>query len=117
MAALRVGVGSVFLWAFLDKLFGLGYSTPSERSWLNGGSPTEGFLSNVDVGPLAGFFRDIAGNVFIDWLFMLGLLGLGVAVIAGVALRLAAASGTLLMALMGAAEWQDRKGVGWGKRV
>src|SRR3546814_2853921 len=87
MAALRVGVGSVFLWAFLDKLFGLGYSTPSERSWLNGGSPTEGFLSNVDVGPLAGFFRDIAGNVFIDWLFMLGLLGLGVAVIAGVALR------------------------------
>src|SRR3546814_5818912 len=40
MAALRVGVGSVFLWAFLDKLFGLGYSTPSERSWLNGGSPT-----------------------------------------------------------------------------
>ncbi|HEY9557091.1 MAG TPA: hypothetical protein VIR58_10165 [Acidimicrobiales bacterium] len=114
MAALRVGVGSVFLWAFLDKLFGLGYSTPSERSWLNGGSPTEGFLSNVDVGPLAGFFRDIAGNVFIDWLFMLGLLGLGVAVIAGVALRLAAASGTLLMALMWAAEWHPARFTGAG---
>src|SRR3546814_14055559 len=103
MAALRVGVGSVFLWAFLDKLFGLGYSTPSERSWLNGGSPNEGFLSNVDVGPLAGFFRAIAGNVFHDWPFIPRLPGLGVPVIEGVALRLAAATGTLTQAPLFAA--------------
>ena len=29
----------------------------------------------------------------VDWLFMLGLLGIGVALILGVALRIAAASG------------------------
>jgi thiosulfate dehydrogenase [quinone] large subunit len=115
LAALRVGVGSVFLWAFLDKLLGLGYSTPSERAWLNGGSPTEGFLSRVDVGPFAGFFRDIAGNVVVDWLFMLGLLGIGVAVLSGVALRLAAAGGTLLMALMWAAEWHPARFTGAGE--
>ena len=115
LAALRIGTGSVFLWAFADKLFGLGYSTPSERAWLNGGSPTKGFLSNVDVGPFAGFFRDIAGNVVVDWLFMLGLLGIGLAAVTGVALRLAAASGTLLMALMWAAEWHPAQFTGAGE--
>ncbi|MFP5579751.1 MAG: hypothetical protein ACLGIZ_16185 [Acidimicrobiia bacterium] len=109
LAALRLGVGFVFLWAFADKLFGLGYSTPAERAWLNGGSPTKGFLSNVDVGPFAGLFRDIAGNVVVDWLFMLGLLGVGAAVVSGVALRLAAASGVLLMASMWVAEWHPAR--------
>ena len=109
LAGLRIGVGFVFLWAFVDKLFGFGYSTPFERAWLNGGSPTKGFLSSVDAGPFAGFFRDIAGNVVVDWLFMLGLLGIGIAVLSGVALRLAAVSGTLLMALMWLAEWHPAR--------
>ena len=109
IAGLRVATGAVFLWAFVDKTFGLGYSTPSERAWLNGGSPTKGFLSNVDVGPFAGFFRDIAGNVVVDWLFMLGLLGIGLAVVSGVALRLAAISGTFLMASMWVAEWHPAR--------
>lgn len=115
LAALRIAVGWVFLWAFVDKLFGLGYSTPSERSWLNGGSPTRGFLSNVDVGPFAGFFRGLAGNPIVDWLFMLGLLGIGVAVVSGVALRIAAASGTLMMVLMWAAEWHPARFTGAGE--
>lgn len=115
LAALRISVGAVFLWAFFDKLLGLGYSTPSERAWLNGGSPTEGFLSRVDVGPFAGFSRDIAGSAAVDWLFMLGLLGIGVAVLSGVALRLAAAGGTLLMALMWAAEWHPARFTGSGE--
>lgn len=109
LAALRLGTGFVFLWAFVDKLFGLGYSTPSQRAWLNGGSPTKGFLSNVDAGPLASTFRAIAGNPVADWLFMLGLLGIGVAVLSGVALRLAAVAGSVLMALMWAAEWHPAR--------
>lgn len=52
LAATRIAVGFLMLWAFLDKLFGLGYSTPAAKSWLNGGSPTNGFLSHVAVGPL-----------------------------------------------------------------
>jgi thiosulfate dehydrogenase [quinone] large subunit len=36
---------------------------------------------------------------------MLGLLGIGIALLTGVTLRIAAASGTVLMALMWAAEW------------
>jgi thiosulfate dehydrogenase [quinone] large subunit len=105
IAALRVALGFVFLWAFLDKTFGLGYSTPSAKSWISGGSPTNGFLSHVAVGPLQSFFNNIAGTWWADLLFMVGLLTVGVALILGVALRLAAAAGTLMMLLMWAAEW------------
>ena len=50
LAVLRIATGFVFLWAFLDKTFGWGYATTSEHSWINGGSPTKGFLSGVDAG-------------------------------------------------------------------
>ncbi|WP_457032920.1 hypothetical protein [Kitasatospora sp. P5_F3] len=105
LAVARVGLGFVFLWAFLDKAFGWGYATPGARSWVNGGSPTKGFLSHVSAGPLQSAFQDMAGQAWADWLFMLGLFGIGLALTGGIALRIAAVGGTLLMALMWAAEW------------
>ena len=102
---LRLALGVEFLWAFLDKTFGLGYATPDARAWVHGGSPTKGFLSGVDAGPLQSLFNAIAGNPVIDWLFMLGLLGIGVALILGVALRIAAASGAVLLLMMWLASW------------
>ena len=99
-AALRIVLGATFLWAFLDKLFGLGYSTPSERSWLNGGSPTRGFLANSASGPFEGIYQDIAGAAWADWLFMLGLAAIGTALLLGIGMRVAAVSGALLYLLM-----------------
>jgi thiosulfate dehydrogenase [quinone] large subunit len=101
----RVALGFVFLWAFLDKLFGLGYTTPSAGAWINGGSPAKGFLAHVSAGPLQSTFNNMAGHAWVDWLFMAALLGIGVAVIAGVAMRPAAIAGVLLMAAMWLAEW------------
>ncbi len=57
-AALRLSIGWVFLWAFLDKLLALGFATGrdgetgvvdrfGDAAWINGGSPTRGFLSSV----------------------------------------------------------------------
>jgi thiosulfate dehydrogenase (quinone) large subunit len=105
LAVVRVVTGFVFLWAFLDKTFGLGYATPSAKAWINGGHPTKGFLSSVAVGPFETVFHNWAGTAWADWLFMAGLLGVGVALLLGVALRAAAASGSLMMLLMWAAEW------------
>jgi thiosulfate dehydrogenase [quinone] large subunit len=105
LAVFRVVLGFEFLWAFLDKTFGLGYATPSARAWIHGGSPTKGFLSNVAVGPFESTFHAWAGAAWADWLFMLGLLGIGIALILGVGLRIAAVSGTLMMLGMWAAEW------------
>ncbi|MGW3497957.1 hypothetical protein ACWDEX_30875, partial [Streptomyces sp. NPDC001020] len=53
LASLRILTGFIFLWAFLDKTFGLGYSTASGKGWIDGGSPTSGFLGSVAVGPMA----------------------------------------------------------------
>jgi thiosulfate dehydrogenase [quinone] large subunit len=105
LAVMRVSTGFVFLWAFLDKTFGWGYSTPSARAWINGGSPTKGFLKSVDVGPFQSAYHAIAGTWWANWLFMLGLLGIGVALISGVALRIAAGTGALMMAMMWFAEY------------
>ncbi|MGV9911080.1 hypothetical protein [Streptomyces tendae] len=108
-ASARVLMGFVFLWAFLDKTFGFGYATASGKGWVDGGSPTEGFLGHVAVGPMESTFHSWAGAAWADWLFMLGLLGIGLALAAGVALHLAAFAGTVMMALMWVAEWPPAK--------
>ncbi len=96
----RLSLGWVFLWAFLDKTFGLGHETASKDSWLNGGSPTKGFLAFAATGPFKGLYNDIAGQTWADWLFMLGLLGIGAALLLGVFMNLAAWAGTVLLVLM-----------------
>lgn len=109
VALLRFAMGWVFLWAFLDKLFGLGFATCKgasmlcEKAWLMGGSPTTGFLSNAD-GVFAPVFHWMAAtpavSVVVNWLFMLGLLGIGVALILGAGMKLAAYGGTVMLVMM-----------------
>jgi thiosulfate dehydrogenase [quinone] large subunit len=115
LAVLRISTGFVFLWAFVDKAFGWGYATPSAKSWINGGSPTKGFLSSVDVGPLQGFFHSIAGTWWANSLFMLALLGLGIALIAGIGMRLSAGVATLVLAMMWFAEFPPAQTTAAGK--
>ncbi|GAB7303129.1 DoxX family membrane protein [Clavibacter michiganensis] len=105
LAVLRIATGFVFLWAFLDKTFGLGFSTPVERAWINGGKPAQGFLTSPAVtGPLTDFFAGLA-NPLVDALFMLAMLGIGLAVILGIGLRVSAVVGTGVMLMMYLAEW------------
>ncbi|MFJ5543904.1 hypothetical protein [Micromonospora chalcea] len=99
-AGLRLALGWVFLWAFLDKMFGLGHETPAKNAWINGGSPTKGFLGNAVEGPFANFYQGMAGAAWADWLFMVGLLGIGVALMLGIGIRIAAVAGGLLLVLM-----------------
>lgn len=105
LAILRMAIGLAFLWAFLDKTFGFRYLTTSNNAWINGGSPTRSYLRNVAVGPMESTFHDWAGQAWVDWLFMIGLAGIGVAVILGVALRLAALAGIIMLGFMWVAEW------------
>jgi len=102
LAGIRIGLGFIFLWAFVDKVFGLGFSTTSAKAWINGGNPTQGFLGS-SKGPFSGFFHTIAGTGFANVLFMGGLLAIGTALILGIGMRLAAAGGALLMVMMWAA--------------
>jgi len=100
IALLRIGMGWIFLWGFLDKTFGLGFATVPEKAWIIGGSPTEGFLLFATKGPFVEFFSGLAGNPLVDWLFMLGLLGVGIGLLLGIGIRLSSYTGMLIMALM-----------------
>ena len=104
MAVVRISIGWVFLWAFLDKTFGLGFATERADAWVNGGSPTFGFLNFGTEGKVFHeFFAGLSGP-FTDWLFMIGLLGTGLALILGIGMRIAAVSGAIMLMLMWAAE-------------
>ena len=115
LATLRIAFGIIFLWAFLDKTFALGFHTGYDQegnldrfgdaAWINGGSPTEGFLTFAvpENNPFKGFFNGLAGLAFVDWLFMLGLLGVGITLLLGVGMRIGTAAGAAMYAFMYAA--------------
>jgi len=98
-AATRLSLASVFLWAFFDKVFGLGHETTAARAWLNGGSPSAGFLGGA-TGPFADFYQSIAGAGWVDAIFMIGLIGIGVALLLGIGMRIAAVTGAIMVVLM-----------------
>ncbi|HEX5543176.1 MAG TPA: hypothetical protein VFX60_16730 [Micromonospora sp.] len=99
-AVVRLALGWTFLWAFLDKTFGLGHATETKDAWINGGNPTYGFLKFGAAGPLQDFYNTIAGAAWADWLFMTGLAGIGTALILGIGIRIAAVTGGLLNIMM-----------------
>jgi thiosulfate dehydrogenase (quinone) large subunit len=116
-AAIRLSLGWIFLWAFLDKLLALGFSTGRNAktgvvdafgpaAWIHGGSPTLGFLKFATTGPLAGFYQSFAGAAWANWAFMLGLAGIGGALVLGIGMRIATVSGVAMLVMMwSAALW------------
>lgn len=100
LAVLRIAFGLTFLWAFVDKVFGLGYATPAGKGWIDGGDPTAGFLGKGTSGPFTDFYQSLVGDFWVTPLFMIALAGIGVALTLGIGLRIAAVSGTILYLLM-----------------
>jgi len=110
-AAARLALGWVFLWAFLDKLLALGFSTGRNpetnvvdtfgpAAWIHDGSPTLGFLKFGTKGPLADFYQSFAGASWANWGFMVGLAGIGIALMLGIGMRIAAGSGVAMLIMM-----------------
>jgi thiosulfate dehydrogenase [quinone] large subunit len=115
LAVLRIGFGLTFLWAFFDKLLALGFATGavtnaqgaktgidffSKDAWINDGNPTLGFLKFGASGPFKGFYNSIAGEAWVNWAFMLGLLFIGVALTFGIAIRIGAVAGFVMYLMM-----------------
>lgn len=97
---LRLSMGFIFIWVFFDKLLGLGFATKSESAWINGGSPTTGFLKFAVKGPFADIFHGLAGIAVVDWLFMLGLLFVGLTLIFNRYVKLGCIAGSIMLLLM-----------------
>ncbi|WP_106848656.1 DoxX family protein [Blastococcus sp. Marseille-P5729] len=111
LGLVRILIGWQFLWAFLDKTFGLGFGTPSDRAWINGGSPTQGYLTgaaNDPNNPFQSVWQFFLDQAWSDWLFMAGLLGIGIVLMLGLGKVLtwvAALSGAVLLLMMYMAAW------------
>lgn len=114
-AVLRILIGLVFMWAFLDKMVGLGFATcrtvdPTtktetvqvlcDKSVVKGGSPTEGFLRYGTSGPLKSFYSEMAGHPVADVLFMAGLGLIGTSLVTGIGIKVATATGSILLMMM-----------------
>jgi thiosulfate dehydrogenase [quinone] large subunit len=114
---LRILLGWSFVWAFLDKMFGLGFATCRndetggidylcDAAMIQGGSPTFGFLNFATEGSHTGFLFEWMAPAAPDAInladvgFMLALLLGGVALMAGIAVRTAAIGSALLMLFM-----------------
>jgi thiosulfate dehydrogenase (quinone) large subunit len=110
LALARIALGFIFLWAFFDKLIGLGFApcrdelgdihVACSQAWANGGSPTAGFLGHATQGPFASSYHRLAGHSWVDLLFMAGLLTVGLGLILGVAVRLSTVIGSVMLLLM-----------------
>jgi thiosulfate dehydrogenase (quinone) large subunit len=115
LGGLRIAFGLTFLWAFLDKLLALGFSTGAvmnqqgvktgtdwfgKDAWIHGGNPTLGFLKFGAKGPFQGLYNAIAGETWVNVLFMLGLLAIGIALTFGIAMRLGTLAGFVLYLMM-----------------
>jgi len=119
----RISIGFVFLWAFLDKMFALGFATGrdpetgavdyfGDSAWFNGNNVTEGYLKSAagefggePVGAYGELFTgwgDFAIGSFrpLDWIFMIALLGVGLALMLGIGTRVGAVSATGLLLFM-----------------
>lgn len=110
IGVLRILMGFTFLWAFLDKAFALGFSTGRNPdtgvikffgpdAWIKGGSPTDGVLLYALKGPFKGLYDGLAGQTWVEWVYMLSMLLIGLALILGIGTRLAAIGGIIWMTI------------------
>ncbi|MDW5562280.1 MAG: hypothetical protein SA339_03565 [Methanomassiliicoccus sp.] len=97
---MRFILGWMLVWAFFDKLLGLGFATPPGQGWIDGVSPTTGYLNFGTGGLFGDSFSALANNVLVDAVFMAALILLGMALLLGIGLKIAAVGGSLFFALL-----------------
>ena len=96
-AITRMALGWIFLWAFIDKMFGLGLATQS-RTLGSTGKPDQG-VPPFGAGPFEDFYTDRRRRL--GGLAVHGRpAGIGVALLLGIGMRVAAVAGGLLLVLM-----------------
>jgi thiosulfate dehydrogenase [quinone] large subunit len=121
VALLRVMVGSIFLWAGLEKLMApqpfdasgfLKFATAGTLGWpFVSGEVAEGTVFN----PTQGIWLGLAGNPalmgVVNVLVPLGQIGIGISLILGLFTRLGATMGALMMAFFFLAAWDFQYGI------
>ena len=117
------------MWAFFDKWLGLGFSTCRDKdpdtgayldtvqymcdsAWIKGGLQTAGYLGS-STGPFADFFKSLGEQSWTDWPYMLGLLGIGFALMFGVGTRVVSFAGPAMLVMMYLSHSWPAQGSNW----
>lgn len=123
VAALRIVVGVIFLWAGLEKLIGAGASGFSAAGFLEfgtggslgwpfvAGEVAEGTVFNPTQGIWAGLAANQTLLGIIDVLVPWGQVGIGLSLILGLLTRFGAAMGTLMMLFFFLSAWEFEFGI------
>jgi thiosulfate dehydrogenase [quinone] large subunit len=121
IAALRIGVGIIFLWAGLEKLFApepfsaagfLQFGTAGSLGWpFVSGEVAEGTVFNPTHDFWAGLATNEAAMTVINFLVPFGQIGIGIGLILGLLTRFSAAMGTLMMLFFFVAAWDFAFGI------
>ncbi len=123
VAALRVVVGIIFLWAGLEKVVGAGaegwtaagflqFGTGGSLGWpFVSGEVAEGTVFNPTQGVWTAMAQNETLLGIVDVLVPWGQLGIGISLILGLFTRFGAAMGTLMMLFFFLAAWEFEFGV------
>jgi len=98
LSILRIIIAFMLIWSFFDKLLGLGLETPSGSGMIDGGSPSS-FILYFD-GPVAELMYGLAENIVVDIVLMAALILIGLALLTGVGMKIATASGIAFFFIM-----------------
>jgi thiosulfate dehydrogenase [quinone] large subunit len=124
VALMRIALGLVYLWAFVSQAFGITYTNQaqpppdapagtkatyewtfgydSSKGWITSGfdySPTEAYVQNNLHGPLAFIPQNLPTGVD-DFMWMVALAGLGIALTFGIFANVAGWGGFLMNILL-----------------
>ena len=121
IAALRILVGVIFLWAGLEKVFAvepwsaagfLQFGTGGSLGWpFVTGEVAEGTILNPTQGFWAGLGTNEGALSVINFLVPYGQIGIGVGLILGLLTRFSAAMGILMMLFFFVAAWDFAFGI------
>lgn len=121
IAVLRIGVGIIFLWAGLEKVFApepwsaagfLQFATGGSLGWpFVSGEIAEGTIFNPTHGIWTGLATNEGAMAIINFLVPYGQVAIGVGLILGVLTRFSAAMGTLMMLFFFLAAWDFEFGI------
>lgn len=121
IAILRIGVGVIFLWAGLEKVFApepwsaagfLEFATGGSLGWpFVTGEVAEGTIFNPTQAFWSGLATNEGAMSVINVLVPFGQIGIGVGLILGLLTRFSAAMGTLMMLFFFLAAWDFEFGV------
>jgi thiosulfate dehydrogenase [quinone] large subunit len=120
IAVLRIGVGIIFLWAGLEKVFGpepfsaagfLEFATGGTLGWPFVSEPVEGAVYNPTQGLWAGLATNDGAMAVVNVLVPWGQIGIGLGLILGLLTRFSAAMGGLMMLFFFLAAWEFEHGI------